>query len=60
MSDFVHKLKVFLGGVAEDYEEDELVEVSRRERDDDVVPFRRERTKRQEGEARSGGASLRW
>lgn len=54
MSDFVHKLKVFLG-VAEDYDEDEVVEVASHQRDDDVVPFRRERTKRQGGEARSGG-----
>lgn len=54
MSDFVHKLKVFLG-VAEDYDEEDIVEVSQRQRDEDVVPFRRERTKRQGGEARSGG-----
>lgn len=48
MSDFVHKLKVFLG-VAEDFDEEEVVEVPRRQQDEDVVPFRRERTKNREG-----------
>ncbi|MDI9442084.1 MAG: cell division protein SepF [Firmicutes bacterium] len=52
MSDFVHKLKVFLG-VAEDFDEEEVVEVPRRQQDEDVVPFRRERTKKQGGEVRS-------
>lgn len=54
MSDFVHKLKVFLG-VAEDYDEEELVQVSRRRAEEDVVPFKRERTRKQPADARSQG-----
>ncbi len=53
MSDFVHKLKVFLG-VTEDYAETEEVEVKEKELEEDVVPLRRERTKKkQTSETRS-------
>jgi len=45
MSDFVHKLKVLLG-VAEDYEEEESPKIQL-PTEDEVVPLRRERGKRQ-------------
>ncbi|NMB01185.1 MAG: cell division protein SepF [Firmicutes bacterium] len=53
MSDFVHKLKVFLG-VKEDYEDNEdMVEMDQEQKGEDVVPLRRERVKRQSAEVRT-------
>lgn len=46
MSDFVHKLKVLLG-VTEDYEEEENMGKIQGPAEDDVVPLRRERGKKQ-------------
>ncbi|MCK9526166.1 MAG: cell division protein SepF [Limnochordia bacterium] len=46
MSGFVHKLKVFLG-VSEDYEDEENFERVPEVAEDDVVPLRRDRYKRQ-------------
>lgn len=56
MSDFVNKLKVFLG-VKEDYDEEEtgLVQHTNEE---DVVPLRRERPKKQSVESRSAKPNL--
>lgn len=51
MSDFVHKLKVFLG-IKEDFDE-ETVEVAPRLLEEDVVPLRKERTKKPAGEVRA-------
>lgn len=50
MSDFVHKVKVFLG-IKEDFDE-EPMEVVSRPSEDDVVPLRRERTKKPVAEPR--------
>lgn len=52
MSDFVHKLKVFLG-VKEDYEHDENMGKIHGQMEDDVVPLKRERSKKQPAEART-------
>jgi len=52
MSDFIHRLKSFLG-VTEEYEENEEPETKERVLDEDVVPLRRERTKKQQTQARS-------
>ncbi|HBG09057.1 MAG: cell division protein SepF [Limnochordia bacterium] len=52
MSDFIHKLKAFLG-VTEDYDEHEEPEVKEKIVDEDVVPLRRERVKKQSAQARS-------
>lgn len=49
MSDFVTKLKVLLG-VKEDYEDDAQVEVNEANLEEDVVPLRRERSKKQASE----------
>lgn len=46
MSDFVHKLKVLLG-VSEDYEDEDTMEKPQKLAEEDVVPLRRERSKRQ-------------
>ncbi len=51
MSDFVHKLKVFLG-VQEDYEDEGNFEKMQDPIEDEVVPLRRERTKKQPAEPR--------
>jgi len=51
MSDFIHKFKVFLG-VTEDFEESEEPEVKERP-EEDVVPLRRERIRKQQPEART-------
>ena len=51
MSDFVHKLKVFLG-IKEDFDE-ETVEDAPRLLVEDVVPLRQERTKTPTGEVRT-------
>lgn len=53
MSDFVHKLKVFLG-VQEDYQDTEdAMGLEQNHVEDDVVPIRRERTRRQSTEGRN-------
>lgn len=52
MGDIIHKLKVFLG-VTEDYEENEETGVKDRVPEDDVVPLRRERVKKQPAEAKN-------
>ncbi|NMB20477.1 MAG: cell division protein SepF [Firmicutes bacterium] len=49
MSGFVHKLKVFLG-VNEDYEDEENFEKVPESAEDEVVPLRRERGKKQTNE----------
>lgn len=46
MSDFVHKLKVLLG-VTEDYDDEENMGKIQEVADDEVVPLRRERSKKQ-------------
>ena len=51
MSDFVDKLKVLLG-VKEDYTDDEQSVILQHSVEDDVVPLRRERSKKQGGEPR--------
>lgn len=51
MSNFVHKLKVFLG-VIEDFDEDEQFEKPHRQVEEDVVRLRRERTKNKSEETR--------
>ncbi|NLM42354.1 MAG: cell division protein SepF [Firmicutes bacterium] len=51
MSDFIHKFKVFLG-VTEDFEESEEPEVKERP-EEDVVPLRRERIRKQQPKART-------
>lgn len=51
MSDLIHKLKVFLG-VTEDYEENEEPEVKEKVVEEDVVPLRRDRAKKQPVEPR--------
>lgn len=51
MSDFVDKLKVLLG-VKEDYEEGEQPALVQHSIEEDVVPLRRDRSKRQGGEPR--------
>lgn len=54
MSDFVDKLKVLLG-VREDDAHDEQSVMLHRSIDDDVVPLRRDRSKKQGGESRPVG-----
>ncbi|HBG01955.1 MAG TPA: hypothetical protein DDW87_10340 [Firmicutes bacterium] len=56
MSDFVHKLKVFLG-VSEDYEDEGHIDRIPAKADDDIRPLRRERskTKRQVAEQHTQG-----
>ena len=52
MSNFVDRLKVFLG-IREDYEFPEESEPLQRRGQDDVIPLRKERRKREVGEPRS-------
>ena len=52
MSDFVHKLKVFLG-VQEDYEDNEDINGPKPQLEEDVVPLRKERSRRQPAENRA-------
>lgn len=57
MSGFVHKLKVLLG-VTEDYEDEEVLGKVNEPAEDDVVPLRRERSKKKSEDAEKSKPAL--